>query len=117
MPHKTKKNGGENMTDSTTTDLSKFGYRELSMARELLEAWEVQGLPKDFENDEVTIMFNLYSGNVFLTNSEFQVAMMCDGKLESFYSCPQCGNEGFDGEDEYEFKKYNGFCSRTCENA
>jgi hypothetical protein len=105
------------MTDITTTDLSKFGYRERVIARELLEAWEVQGLPEDFEETEVTIMFNMYSGNVFLTNSEFQVAMMCDDKLESFYSCPQCGNEGFDGENGYEFRKYNGFCSEACEKA
>lgn len=105
------------MKEITTTDLSKFGYRERVIARELLEAWEVQGLPEDFENDKVTIMFNLYSGNVFLTNSEFQVAMMNDETLESFYNCPQCGSEGFDGEDEYKFKKYNGFCSEVCEKA
>ncbi len=118
MPHKNKKDEEVmKMADITTTDLSKFGYRERVIARELLEAWEVQGLPKDFEDDEVTIMFNTYSGNVFLTNSEFQVAMMCDGKLESFYSCLQCGNEGFDGENGLEFRKYNGFCSEACEKA
>src|SRR5258706_694807 len=105
------------MNDITTTDLSKFGYIERVEARRLLETWETQGLPEDFEDDEVTIMFNAHSGNVFLTNSEFQVSMMCDGKLESFYSCLQCGNEGFDGEDGHEFKKYNGFFSEACENA
>ena len=59
-------------------------------------------------------MFNKMSGNVFLTNSEFQVAMMNGDTLESFYSCLQCGNEGFDGEDGHEFKKYNGYCSHEC---
>lgn len=105
------------MTDITTTDLSKFGYRERVIARELLETWEVQGLPEDFEYNEVTIMFNIYSGNVFLTNSEFQVAMMNGDTLESFYSCLECGNEGFDGENGHEFKRYNGFCSEACEKA
>jgi hypothetical protein len=105
------------MTDIATTDLSKFGYRERVIARELLEAWEVQGLPEDFEETEVTIMFNTYSGNVFLTNSEFQVSMMNGDSLEFFYSCPQCGNEGFDSENGWEFKKYNGFCSEACEKA
>ncbi len=118
MPHKNKKDEEVRiMTDITTTDLSKFGYRERVIARELLEAWEVQGLPEDFEDDEVTIMFNAYSGNVFLTNSEYQVAMMCDDKLESFYSCLNCGKEGFNGEDGCEFRKYHGFCSEECENA
>ena len=40
-------------------------------------------------------MFNLSSGNVFLANSDFQVAMFNGSKLESFYSCPICGHEGF----------------------
>ena len=40
-------------------------------------------------------MMNMYSGNVFLTNSEYQAAMMNDDELETFYSCPTCGHEGF----------------------
>jgi hypothetical protein len=98
----------------TTTDFSKFGSRERHMAKELLQAWEDQGLPEDFESNEVTIMMNTNSGNVFLTNSEFQVAMLADKKLESFYSCAQCGNEGFNDKEEYPFKKYEGFCSSEC---
>ena len=86
------------MTEMTTTDLSKFGNRERQMAEELLREWNNNKLPDDFYNDEVTVMFNLMSGNVFLTNSDFQVAMMNDDVLESFYSCPQCGHEGFKEE-------------------
>jgi hypothetical protein len=93
----------------TTTDLSKFGNREKEMAAELLGC--MSNLPKDFYNDEVTVMFNTYSGNVFLTNSEFQVAMMNGDTLESFYSCPICGHEGFldemeHGEDDIECQEY-----------
>ena len=105
--------GGETMNEITTTDLSDFGYIERVKARKLLEAWETQGLPEDFENDKVTIMFNRNSGYVFLTNSEYEVAMLCGDTLESFYNCPNCGNEGFDG-DEYEFKKNEGYCSPEC---
>jgi DNA-directed RNA polymerase subunit RPC12/RpoP len=79
----------------TTTDLSKFGYRELHLAKELLQALEDQGLPEDFNDDRLTIMFNMHSGNVFFTNSDYQVAMLNGDKLESFYNCPNCGNEGF----------------------
>ena len=79
----------------TTTDISKFGTREIIMLRDILDAWVENGLPHDFNNDEVVPMMNLNSGNVFLTNSDYQVAMMGDGELQSFYSCPECGYEGF----------------------
>jgi len=80
---------------STTTDLSQFGYRERKMAAELLTASVEQGFPDDFDDDGVTVMMNMHSGNVFLTNADYQVAMLNGDKLESFYSCPQCGHEGF----------------------
>jgi len=83
------------MEEMTTTDLAYFGYRERKLAEELLRAWREQGLPDDFLDEEVTIMMNKNSGYVFLTNSEFQVAMMNGDKLESFYTCFNCGNEGF----------------------
>lgn len=90
------------MEDITTSDLSDFGARERKMAEELLKAWREQGLPEDFDADKVTVMMNKNSGNVFLTNSEFQVAMMNGDTLESFYSCPQCGHEGFKDEMEHD---------------
>ncbi|KKL53199.1 hypothetical protein LCGC14_2277870, partial [marine sediment metagenome] len=42
------------MNEITTTDLSKFGFREIAMARDLLVEWVERGLPDDFEQDEVT---------------------------------------------------------------
>ena len=95
----------------TTTDLRKFGNREKAMMVDLLNAELKNGLPADFYEDEVTIMMNLISGNVFFTNSEYQVAMMNGKKLESFYSCPICGHEGFleemeHGEDNKECQEY-----------
>ena len=88
----------------TTTDLAQFGHREREMAQELLNQWNKGNLPKDFYDDEVTIMMNDQSGNVFLTNSDYQVAMMNGDDLEMFYSCSECGNEGFkeDFDDETE---------------
>ena len=73
------------MTEIVTLNLSKFGYRELKLAEELLKAWREQGLPNDFYNEDVTINLNLHSGYVFLSNSEYQVAMMNGDNLESFY--------------------------------
>tara|TARA_R110002153_G_scaffold203824_1_gene356713 strand:- start:6218 stop:6571 length:354 start_codon:yes stop_codon:yes gene_type:complete len=86
------------MTDynvkTLTTDLGDFGMREIRMARDLLDAWVLNGLPDDFENDEVTVAFNRMSGYVFLTNAEFQVAVIDDRYLVSFYSSPWEGHEG-----------------------
>lgn len=86
------------MTNFTTTDFSKFGYREKKLAEELLKAWREQGLPEDFYEDEISIMFNTRSGCVFLTNSEYQVVMLNDDKLETFYTDFETGEEGFKNE-------------------
>lgn len=86
------------MRETTTTDFSTFGIRERNMAEKLLKAWRKQGLPDDFDNDEVVIMFNLMSGYVFLTNSDYKVAMMNGDKLESFYTDFETGEEGFKDE-------------------
>lgn len=90
---------------TTTTDLTKFGCRERKMAEELLKAWREQGLPEDFYEEEVTIMLNTHSGYVFLTNSEFQVAMLNGDKLESFYTDFETGEEGFKDELSAEAKQ------------
>jgi hypothetical protein len=79
----------------TTTDLADFGLREREMLTELMVAWSEQGLPDDFEGDNVRAMLNRNSGFVFLTNDDYQVAMINDDNLESFYTCGNCGNEGF----------------------
>ena len=83
------------METTITTDLSKFGSRERDLLIELLTAWQEHGLPDDFDDDEVVPTFNMNSGYVFLTNANYEVAMMNGDTLESWYSCPQCGHEGF----------------------
>lgn len=84
-----------------TSDLSKYGFRELKMLELTLKAMREQGLPEDFDNNGLVPMLNTDSGNVFLTNSDYQVAMLNGDKLESFYSCPQCGHEGFKEDMEH----------------
>lgn len=88
----------------TTTNLADFGTRELATVRDLLTAMLEQGLPDDFYNNEVVPMFNINSGYVFLTNSEYQVAMLNGEKLESFYTSPAYGFEGFydDLKEQYD---------------
>jgi hypothetical protein len=83
------------MRETTTTDFSRFGWRERKLAAELLTASCEQGFPEGFEDNEVQIMMNFNSGNVFFTNSEYQVAMMNGNKLEMFHTLPYSGQEGF----------------------
>lgn len=89
------------MENITTTDLVEFGAREIEIAKDLLTAWVNNGLPDDFEEEKVTIMFNKNSGYVFLTNEEFQVAMLVNKDLRSFYNCSNCGAEGLEDEGFY----------------
>ena len=88
----------------TTTDFSEFGWRERKMAAELLNALCNQGFPEDFEDDGVQIMMNKSSGYVFFTNNDCQVCMMNGDKLESYYTTPYEGREGFADElrEDYE---------------
>ena len=96
-------------TKTYTEDLADFGFREQEEAKDLFQAWRESGLPIDFENNGVRIAFNMNSGYVFLTNSEYQVAMCTTNEqdqleLYSFYSSPYEGKEGSFDEllEEYE---------------
>lgn len=96
-------------TKSYTEDLAAFGYREQRAAQDLFEAWKLNGLPVDFWNSGVKIGFNMNSGYVFLTNSDYQVAMCTTNEqdqleLYSYYSSPYEGKEGSFDEllEEYE---------------
>jgi hypothetical protein len=54
-------------------------------------------LPDDFNDSGVKVAFNKGSGNVFLVNEDYEVAMFnsVSGRLESFYTSPHDGEEGF----------------------
>ena len=83
------------MKDIEYCDLSNFGYRELKEAMEILQAIIDNGYPDDFYDEGIQIGFNPNSGYVFLTNADYQTAMVVDGKLESWYFTPYEGHEGF----------------------
>ena len=91
----------------TTTNLSDFGARELAELRYLLGAMLKQGLPDDFSKDGVIPMFDQPSGHVFLTNSEHEVCMINGDKLESFYTSPYDGLEGFYDELKEQYDDMN----------
>lgn len=105
---------GIKMNETITTDLSKFGYRELAMAGELLNWFNDHSYPEDFNSDDVKLYMNANSGNVFLSNEDGQVLMMNGDKLETFYSCPICGHEGF-LEDMKHTKEDNASYTSECD--
>lgn len=76
-----------------TQDLSKFGLVELDEAGTLLK--EYANNSSVLDGSEVHVEFNPNSGNVFLVDEEYNVAMMNGDTLELWYSCPYCGHEGF----------------------
>ena len=83
-----------------TKDMSKFGYREIAEAGRLLTAYAEQGC--DHLGDGVAVWFNQESGNVFLSDEDYNVAMINGDKIEPFYTCPYCGHEGFLEEMEHD---------------
>ena len=88
----------------TTTNLADFGYRELAIAANLLKAYTSGQGPDEFDTEGVTVMMNQNSGNVFLTNEEYQVLMLNGGSLELWHATPYNGHEGFAEElkEQYE---------------
>lgn len=83
-----------------TSDLSKFGFRERAQVIKILSAWENFGLPEGFICDEITINFNRNSGFVFLSNSDYQVALMNGEQLDLWNTCHYCGYVGFPDDCE-----------------
>lgn len=83
----------------TTTNLAEFGKRELAEAGDLLTAYANNKMTKlareYFYEEGVQLMFNKYSGNVFLTNEDFQVLMFNGKNLDLFLNSPYEGYEGF----------------------
>ena len=89
------------MRDTVTSDLGEFGFGELREAARLLSAYCDNPSAVSL-GENVRIFMNKNSGFVFLSDDDYSVAMMNGDKLEMFYSCPECGKEGFaeDLEDE-----------------
>jgi hypothetical protein len=85
------------INESYTDDLGEIiiHARERGICQDILNAWGKYGLPEDFEENGIKFAFNRNSGYVFLTNSDYQVAMLNNGKLKMFYSTPYSGHEGF----------------------
>jgi len=81
------------MEEIVTSDWSQFGYIEIDEAKELLNH-----INEIDSNGKVEVQFNRNSGYVFLVDEDFRTWMMAEGKIEEFFSCSECGHEGFKEE-------------------
>ena len=98
-----------------TTDISKM---DLSEVTPMLTAYQEENTTRAFRVMWVGVgtipTLNQESGYCFLTNEEYQVAMMNDGKLSMFISCGECGREDFEQnwiwtyKDDYDSSKCEG---------
>jgi hypothetical protein len=89
------------MNDPVTYDMAEFGSREMSMATDLLVAYRAQR--PNWLGDGVKVAMNKNSGCVFLTDEDYNSAMMNGDKLDMWIFTPYHGHEGFleDLLDEY----------------
>jgi len=83
----------------TLIDLSRFGSRELAEAGLLLTAWADHPAAVEL-GDHATVMFNVNSGFVFLTDEDTYKAYLLNehDALEEWVTCGNCGVEGFASE-------------------
>lgn len=77
-------------------DFSGFGYKELGEAKNLIELY----LDSDLNLGDIKIGFNANSGYVFIVDEDMNTYMDNGGKLEEYFQCSECGNEGFKEEIE-----------------
>jgi hypothetical protein len=95
------------MNNVVTSDFSEFGQVELEEAgRLLLNIKKIDAWPP------VEVNFNKMSGFVFITDSDYRVWMMNGGEIEEFFTCPECGCEGF--KDEIDCHEDNADCHEFC---
>lgn len=94
------------MKNIVTNDIKEFGMRERLMARELLATYGTKKDKTNFLSDGINVFMNKNSGYVFLSDEEYNVAMMNGDVLEDFVNCPECGHEDFYSE----FRKHGNDC-------
>jgi len=80
-----------------TKDWSKFGSREIEMAKELLSH-----IKEIDAYGQIEVFFNTHSGCVFLSDADYRTWMMNGDKIEEWFNCPYCGHEGFKEDMDHE---------------
>lgn len=82
------------MSDPLTHDLADFGSRERDIASDILRALDRDGLPATMNNTGLRIYLNRLSGYVFLSDDDYNTAVMDGPNLVGHYCTPYNGHEG-----------------------
>lgn len=76
-------------------DLNNFGYQEIEEAKRLLDAFAYNN-NTEVLGTGVTLHFNANSGTVYLVDEDYNAAVLTsEGILEDWFTCGECGFEGF----------------------
>ncbi len=94
------------MSDTHTRDLSQM---PLDQVKDLFVALDNDGWPSDFSERNVVVEYNKKSGNVYFTNDNSDCCMINTNskQLESHYSTPCQGYEGFFDDLVHYFDRMN----------
>jgi hypothetical protein len=91
---------------TVTKDLNDFGFRERGIASKILSTLNTK---KDFTKSlgklGLEICFNMESGFVFISDQDYNVAIMNDDNLEDFLTCYECGYENPRSEYKEDIKE------------
>lgn len=90
------------------TGLGDLTWRERKSVAELLMAACEYGLPQGFLDKEIAVAFDTKLDRACLTNSDGQICMMNEEKLETYYRCPYSGAAGFAHELRQQYYEVNG---------
>lgn len=92
------------MANYRLENLEHFGFREIKMAADLMNAYADGKAPRWFDDSGVTVEFNPNSGYVFLVNDECQVLLFNGTDLVGWHYLGYAGNEGTIEDLWYEYE-------------
>lgn len=92
------------MSNYRLENLEYFGFREIGMAADLMNAYADGKAPRWFDDSGVAVEFNPCSGCVFLTNDECQVLVFDGTDLVGWHFLGYAGNEGTVEDLWYEYE-------------
>ena len=94
-----------------TNQLSKFGFHEFELAKQLFSQVVENGFPPLYNEDGLELLFNTSTGDVYFENNEGLRCMINTRHdcLDIYYSTPYSNYEGFidDLIEQYDDEKEN----------
>ena len=94
-----------------TNQLSKFGYQEFQLAKQLFSQVVENGFPPIYDEDGLELLFDTSTGDVYFSNSKGERCFINNTHdcLDIYYSTPYSNYEGFidDLIEQYDYEKEN----------